>query len=248
MKQNKKRKQLSRVGSTDWKSFLKEFHFFVYVHQDALGRFTIKKCLNRTSLVNKIFSTSKTCEEVMLKRRRFYYLHPGSPRHLTSRSSLLKIPSSRLDYCNSILYGLPKQQLDKLQRIQNSATRLITGTKRYEHIKPALRELHRLPAESRMIFKVLLIITFKILPRGLCPAYLSSLLQQYHPQRSLHSSSKLLFTVPSVNSVLPFLSPHLYYVTVYRILLEIQHLFHLLNLPSKYSCFGNFSFDWIYCT
>ena len=79
---------------------------------------------------------------------------------------------------------------------------------------------------------------------------LSSLLQQYHPQRSLHSSSKLLFTVPSVNSVLnvPFLSPHLYYVTVYRILLEIRHLFHLLNLPSKHSCFGNFIFDLIYCT
>ena len=107
---------------------------------------------------------------------------------------------SRLDYCNSILYGLPKQELDKLQRIQNTAACLITGTKRHKHIKPALRELHWLPVESRIIFKVLL-ITFKII-HGLCPAYLSSLLQQYHPQRRLRSSSiKLLFTVPTVNSV-----------------------------------------------
>ena len=68
---------------------------------------------------------------------------------------------SRLDYCNSILYGLPKQELDKLQRIQNTAARLITGTKHYEHIKPALRELHWLPIESRIIFKLLL-ITFKL--------------------------------------------------------------------------------------
>ena len=105
---------------------------------------------------------------------------------------------SRLDYCNSILYGLPKQDLDKLQRIQHTAARLITGTKRYEHIKPALRKLHWLPVESRIIFKVLL-ITFKII-HGLCPAYLSSLLQLYQPQRSLRSSSKLLFTVPTVNS------------------------------------------------
>ena len=45
---------------------------------------------------------------------------------------------------------------------------------------------------------------------------------------------------------MPFLSPHLYYGTVYRILLTIQHLFHLLNLPSKHSCFGSFVFDLFY--
>ena len=68
-----------------------------------------------------------------------------------------------------------------------------------KNIKPALRELHWLLVKSLIIFKVLL-ITFKII-HGLCPAYLSSLLQQYRPQRSQRSSSKLLFTVPTVNSV-----------------------------------------------
>ena len=104
---------------------------------------------------------------------------------------------SCLDYCNSNV--LLKHELDKLQRIQNTATRLFTGTKRYERIKPALREQHWLPVESRITFRVLL-ITFKII-HGLCPACLSSLLQQYYSQRSLRSSSKLPFTVPTVNSV-----------------------------------------------
>ena len=105
---------------------------------------------------------------------------------------------SRLNYCNSILYGLPKRELDKLQRVQNTSARLITGTKQYDHIKP-LQKLHWLPVESRIIFKVIL-ITFKIL-HGLSPAYLSSLLQEYHPSRSLPSFSKSLLTVPTMNSV-----------------------------------------------
>ena len=44
---------------------------------------------------------------------------------------------SRVDYCDGTLYGLPKQDMEKLQRIQNpTAAGLITGTKHYEHIKP----------------------------------------------------------------------------------------------------------------
>ena len=68
---------------------------------------------------------------------------------------------SRFNYRKSILYSLPKQELDRLQRIQNTAARLITETKQYELINPALRELHWLPVESRLIFKVIL-ISFKV--------------------------------------------------------------------------------------
>ena len=95
-------------------------------------------------------------------------------KYLTNENLKLLVNAlviSRLDYCNSILYGLPKRELDKLQRVQNTAARLITGTKQYDHIKPAFQKLHCLPVESRIIFKVIL-ITFKIL-HGLSPAYLS---------------------------------------------------------------------------
>ena len=50
--------------------------------------------------------------------------------------------SSRLDSNNSILYGLPKSELSKLQHIQNAAARLVTLSKKREHITPVLKDLH----------------------------------------------------------------------------------------------------------
>ena len=54
----------------------------------------------------------------------------------------------RLDNCNSILYGLPDKELNKLQRIQNAAARLVSLTKKRDHITPVLFQLHWLPVPS----------------------------------------------------------------------------------------------------
>lgn len=59
---------------------------------------------------------------------------------------------SRQDYCNSLLYGILKYQRDKLQRIQNTAARLLT--KRSDHATPLLKNLHWLPVEQRIDFKI----------------------------------------------------------------------------------------------
>ena len=65
--------------------------------------------------------------------------------------------SSRLDFCNSILYNLPNKQIERLQRIQNQAARMLKRIPRRNHITPVLRELHWLKINDRIIFKILLL-------------------------------------------------------------------------------------------
>ena len=103
--------------------------------------------------------------------------------------------TSKLDLNNALLAGVPLTITSKLQQIQNAAAKLITRSKKYDHVTPILRELHWLPIHQRILFKLLL-MTFKAL-NGIGPAYLRDLLVLYQPSRVLRSASDpLLLVVP----------------------------------------------------
>ena len=82
--------------------------------------------------------------------------------------------TSRIDFCNSLLCGISKQSLQKLQHVQNSAARLVKQVKKSEHITPILFNLHWLPVSHRIKFKLLL-LTFKAL-HNMSPVYIRDLL------------------------------------------------------------------------
>ena len=73
--------------------------------------------------------------------------------------------------------------INKLQLVQNSAARLLTGTRKHEHISPILRSLPWLPIPERIDFKLLL-LTFKSL-NDVAPPYMEDLLVRYRPTRTL---------------------------------------------------------------
>ena len=104
-----------------------------------------------------------------------FYLHNIRRIKYLSRDSLLTLVhafiTSRLDYVNALLYGLPKEQMAMLQRVQNAAARLIMDIGKYSHITPVLYELHWLPVLARMHFKILL-LAFKAI-HGLALTYIN---------------------------------------------------------------------------
>ncbi|KAF7234923.1 hypothetical protein EYD10_18203, partial [Varanus komodoensis] len=107
--------------------------------------------------------------------------------------------TSRLDFFNALYMGLPLKTVWILQLVQNRAARLLTGTGRYVHMTPVLRQLHWLPVEVRAQFKVL-VMTYTAL-NGLGPGYLKERLHPYMPTCPLRSAGEALLREPSVKEI-----------------------------------------------
>ena len=126
---------------------------------------------------------NKTCQSA------FYYVYNirRIRKFLSFKAANMLVQAflvmSRLDYCNSVLYGIPVIRTNKLQRVQNAAARLLTNTPRYSHIIPVMVDLHWLPVKFRIIFKVIL-FTFKDV-HGIAPTYITSLLSFKHSRYNL---------------------------------------------------------------
>ncbi|XP_053406445.1 uncharacterized protein LOC128559238 [Mercenaria mercenaria] len=108
-----------------------------------------------------------------------------------TRSLVNYLVISRLDYCNGLLYGIPRSCLNKLQNGQDAAARIITRTRRNQHITPVLKELHWIPVPYRVEIKILA-HTYKAL-HDQAPKYTKDMLDTYRPSRNLRSQNSNLF-------------------------------------------------------
>ena len=101
----------------------------------------------------------------------------------------------RLDYCNSILAGLPDNKLDKLQRIQNHAAQLVFRKPRHVSATSLFRTLHLLQVKARIPYKITCLL-FQHLHDNNMPPDLCDLLHPYYSSRTLRFLDGSLLTFP----------------------------------------------------
>ena len=110
-----------------------------------------------------------------------YHLHRLKRfRRMLDRPTLTQLVCSlvlsRLDYANSLLFGISAELLNKLQRVQNSAAKFVTGASYRDHVTPHLIALHWLPIKQRIEYKIALLV-FRC-RHGLAPTHLADLLSE----------------------------------------------------------------------
>ena len=146
---------------------------------------------NNLSMENHI---TKTCSIAFYHIYNIKHIRKYLNRNITEKIVHALI-TSKLDYCNSLLFGLSNCKLQKLRRVHNAAARILAGTRKYDHITPILRELHWLPVKERIDFKILL-LTFKAL-NNMAPAYLKDMLRFETSDRyKLRSEKSVTLMVP----------------------------------------------------
>ena len=119
-------------------------------------------------------------------------------KYLTTETTVRLVCSlvlPRLDYCNALFAGLQEYKLKQLQQIQNHAARVVNKISKKLHITPTLKELHWLPVDARIKYK-LASLAYQCLYIPETPLYLKDMIKQYEPSRSLRSSNKNIITQP----------------------------------------------------
>ena len=108
--------------------------------------------------------------------------------------------SSKLDIYNSLLFGLPKQAIDSIQKVQNHAARVVCRVKKFDHITSVLKRQHWLPVRLGIAY-ILLLMVYKAL-NGHAPACINKPLEPCVPTRALRSQDKLRLVAPNINKKL----------------------------------------------
>ena len=151
------------------------------------------------------FDESFNFKEHITKTCHCYFYHIRDLRRIRRFLSLsvaktiaTALVSSRLDYCNSLLYNTANKDIARLQRVQNCLARVVTRSPRFSSSVPLLKSLHWLPVHYRIIFKICTISYQALACKQ--PTYLNSVLTPARNSRELRSTSSNPLYIPRVKT------------------------------------------------
>ncbi|KAK3514260.1 hypothetical protein QTP70_012098 [Hemibagrus guttatus] len=147
---------------------------------------------NQLSFSSHVTNVTRSCRFLLYNIRRIRPFLSTQATQVLVQSLVI----SRLDYCNSLLAGLPLNAIRPLQMIQNAAARLVFNLPKFSHTTPLLRSLHWLPVAARIRFKTLM-LAYKA-KNGPAPSYLKALVTPHTAPRSLRSTSTARLVPPSL--------------------------------------------------
>ena len=172
-----------------------------HFHVSILGRllYLVDSVRNLGVWFDAEFSFSEyvksTCKACFLQMRHYRRIR----QYLTPEVEVLTanaLVSSRLDYCNSLFRGLSCFNMQKLQSIQNTLTRIVTNHRKYAHVTPILKQLHWLSFKYRCMFTTATLV-YKFLHSG-SPSYFQAFLSLSSCSYSIRRShpDRQYLTVP----------------------------------------------------
>ncbi|KAK3505666.1 hypothetical protein QTP70_005356 [Hemibagrus guttatus] len=147
---------------------------------------------NQLSFSSHVTNVTRSCRFLLYNIRRIRPFLSTQATQVLVQSLVI----SRLDYCNSLLAGLPLNAIRPLQMIQNAAARLVFNLPKFSHTTPLLRSLHWLPVAARIRFKTLM-LAYKA-KNGPVPSYLKALVTSRTAPRLLRSTSTARLVPPSL--------------------------------------------------
>ena len=143
--------------------------------------------------MNMESQVSNMCKKAYLNIRNIAHIRKSLTKEDT-KTAVHALVTPHLDYGNSLLGGITKKSIDRLQVAQNAAARLIERLKKYDRISHIRKELHWLPIDARIQFKILN-LTWKAL-NNRAPKYISNLLEFKRQSRNLRSNNQNLLYIP----------------------------------------------------
>ena len=166
----------------------------------------LQSCVNNLGVIfDQKLSMKDHVDKVY--RSAFYYLRQLRVirKSLTTKACEALVHafvSSRLDYCNCLLYGIGETLLSRLQSVLRAAARLVLRKLKYDSISADIRDrLHWLPVKQRIEFKICVLV-FKCRLNE-APVYLSEMLHavQCPTRYNLWSDTRLNYDIPRCSSV-----------------------------------------------